>query len=96
MKTDDLIIRFTDKCVTYRAFVDDLAARIAYIMRSDAPDPETVSQRQAYKIFGRASVTRWRRQGLVTPVRRPGKCEYPTATLRMLQRVEAVRHDERT
>ena len=96
MKTDDIIIRFTDKCVTYNTFVDDLAARIAYIMRSDAPDPETVSQRQAYKIFGRANVTRWRRQGRGTPVRRPGKNEYRTATLRMLQRVEAITQDKRT
>ena len=99
MKTDDdgykAFIHFPGAYVTYRTFVDDLAARIAYIMRSDATDPEFVSQRQAYRLFGRSSVARWRREGRVTPVRRPGKLEYRTATLRMLQRTEAAMQDKR-
>ena len=44
-----------------------------------------VSQRQAYRMFGRANVERWLRQGKLHPHRRPGKVEYYTAELRAQQ-----------
>ena len=37
-------------------------------------------------MFGRRNVERWRRQGKVTYYKRPGKVEYRTADLRLLQR----------
>jgi hypothetical protein len=36
--------------------------------------------------FGRVNVERWRREGKITPYKRPGKLEYRTADLRLLQR----------
>lgn len=66
----------------------DLSARVVRMMKSDAADPEYVSQRTAYSIFGRKNVDRWRRNGLVHPAKRPGKMEYRMADLRLLQRTE--------
>lgn len=81
-------IQFPDRLVSYETFMTDLTARLARVIRSDAADPEYVSQRAAYSIFGRRNVDRWRRTGKVTPYRRPGKVEYRMADLRLLQRTE--------
>ncbi len=81
-------IAFADKLVTYEKFLNDVAARVASLIQRDANDPEYVSQRKAYSIFGRANVERWFRQGRVHPRRRPGKIEYPMAELRLLQRIK--------
>lgn len=69
-------LQFSDKSVPYGVFVKDEA------------DPEYISQRKAYEIFGRRNVERWRRQGKVSPCKRPGKLEYRTADLRLLQRTQ--------
>lgn len=58
-------INFPDRCVFYDTFLDDLSARIVRCLQRAGQDPETVSQRQAYAIFGRANVDRWRREGRV-------------------------------
>lgn len=81
-------IQFPDRCVSYDTFMDDLTARIVHRLRKTASDPETVSQRKAYAIFGRANVERWRREGRVQPCKRPGKVEYRTADLRLLQQTQ--------
>lgn len=47
-----------------------------------------VSQRKAYAMFGRGNVDRWRKQGKITPCKRPGKVEYRTIELRTLQRLQ--------
>ena len=51
-------------------------------------DPEVISQREAYRIFGRGNVDRWRRQGRISPCKRPGNVEYLTRELRLLQRTQ--------
>lgn len=81
-------IQFSDRVVSYETFLSDLTARLAEAVRSDANDPEYVSQRQAYEIFGRKNIDRWRRTGKVSPSKRPGKVEYRMADLRLLQRTE--------
>lgn len=81
-------IHFADRSVSYETFVTDLTARVARAVRNDAADPEWVSQRKAYAIFGRRNVDRWRRTGKVRPSKRPGKVEYRMADLRLLQRTE--------
>ncbi len=81
-------IQFSDRVVSYETFLSDLTARLAEAVRSDANDPEYVSQRKAYEIFGRKNVDRWRRTGKVRPSKRPGKVEYRMADLRLLQRTE--------
>ena len=84
----DVHIQFPDKVVSYDTFMDDLSSRIVRkIQRADA-DPETVSQRKAYSIFGRANVDRWRREGRIHPCKRPGKVEYNMADLRLLQQTQ--------
>ena len=61
-------------------------AEVVHLLKKDDADPDYVSQRKAFEMFGRRNVERWRRQGKVSPYKRPGKLEYRTADLRLLQR----------
>lgn len=76
-------IDFTNASIPYEVFIKDLASEIIKQMREAKDDKENISQRQAYEKFGRANVTRWKKDGLVTPVKRGGKIEYSTAQLRL-------------
>lgn len=79
---------FSDKVVSYDTFMNDLAARLASFLQNDRNDPEMISQRKAYSMFGRGNVDRWRKKGLIHPYKRPSKVEYSTKRLRVLQRTE--------
>lgn len=81
-------LQFLDRLIPYDTFLNDVAARIVRLLKSDSNDPEFISQRKAYEMFGRRNVERWRKQGKVEPCKRPGKLEYRTADLRSLQRVK--------
>lgn len=81
-------LQFSDKMVSYATFVNDVAARLADMIAESRADPEVISQREAYRIFGRGNVDRWRRQGRISPCKRPGKVEYLTRELRLLQRTQ--------
>lgn len=81
-----LSLPIEDRQIPYEIFLNDVAATVVKFIREDTGDPEFVSQRAAFKLFGRANVERWRREGLVEPAFRPGKVEYRTAELRLLQR----------
>lgn len=81
-------IQFSDRLVSYETFMSDLSARVVRMMKSDAADPEYISQRTAYSIFGRRNVDRWKRNEKIQPYKRPGKIEYRMADLRLLQRTE--------
>lgn len=81
-------LQFLDHLIPYDTFLNDVAARVVKMIKSDKDDPEFVSQRKAYEMFGRRNVERWRKQGKVQPCKRPGKLEYRTAELRALQRVK--------
>lgn len=81
-------LQFVDRLIPYDTFLNDVAARVVRLLKSDNDDPEFVSQRKAYQMFGRRNVERWRKQGKVEPHKRPGKLEYRTADLRLLQRVK--------
>ena len=80
-------LQFLDHLIPYDTFLNDVAARVVKMLKTDKDDPEYVSQRKAYEMFGRRNVERWRKQGKVEPCKRPGKLEYRTADLRLLQRV---------
>lgn len=82
------MLQFIDRAVPYKVFITDIAAHVARMLRDDSNDPEFVSQRKAYSMFGRANVERWKTQHKITPYKRPGKVEYFTADLRLLQRTE--------
>lgn len=79
-------LQFLDHLIPYDTFLNDVAARVVKMLKTDSTDPEYISQRKAYDMFGRANVERWRKQGKVEPCKRPGKLEYRTADLRFLQR----------
>ena len=83
---DMKILQVLDRLIPYDAFLNDLAARIVGMIKADSNDPEYVSQRKAYEMFGRRNVERWRRQGKIESYKRPGKVEYRTSDLRILQR----------
>ena len=78
--------QFMDHLISYDTFINDLSARIVRLLKSDNNDPEFISQRKAYELFGRRNVERWKHQGKVVSYKRPGKVEYRTADLRLLQR----------
>ncbi len=80
------LLQFPDKCVTYKTFIEDVAARVVLLMKSDRLDPERISQNKAFSMFGRGNVERWRKNGKLTVCKRPGKVEYLTAELRLCQR----------
>ncbi len=82
------MILVADKSVPYGVFIQDVAAQVVHMLKNDNNDPEYVSQRKAYEIFGRRNIERWRRLGKVSPGKRPGKLEYRTADLRRLQRTQ--------
>ncbi len=82
------ILQVLDRMVPYETFLDDLSARIVRLLERDRNDPEFVSQRTAFKLFGRGNVERWKKQGRIVAFRRPGKIEYRTSDLRLLQRTE--------
>jgi hypothetical protein len=79
-------LNFTDGLIPYESFLEDIAAHVVRMIKNDSKDPEYISQRKAFKTFGRVNVERWRREGKITPYKRPGKLEYRTADLRLLQR----------
>lgn len=81
------LLHFTDKAVSYETFISDLVARLTKALSETRNDPEFISQRKAYRMFGRGNVDRWRRQGKITPCKRTGVVEYRTSELRMLQSV---------
>lgn len=81
-----VLLQFLDCMISYETFLNDVSARIVKLLKSDKEDPEYVSQRKAFEMFGRRNVERWRKQGKVVPCKRPGKVEYNTAELRLLQR----------
>lgn len=83
-----LTLDFIDKSVTYATFIRDVASEVVRQLKEHRDDPETVSQRKAYAMFGRGNVDRWRRQGKVTPCKRPGKVEYFVSELREAQRTQ--------
>lgn len=72
----------------FKALSNDVAANVAYKIKQDANDPEFISQNKAFQMFGRGNVERWRKQGKVIAYKRPGKVEYRTADLRLLQRTQ--------
>lgn len=81
-------LQFLDRLIPYERFLKDIGATVVEMLKSDWNDPEFVSQRQAWKIFGRRNVERWKKQGKIKPCKRPGRVEYRMAELRHLQRTE--------
>lgn len=82
------MIQFADKVVSYDTFMNDLVSRIVSEVEKRKSEPEIISKRKAYEMFGRANVDRWMSEGKLTIRKRPGKVELLTAELRRCQAVE--------
>ena len=82
------MIQFADKIVSYDTFMNDLVSRIVSEVEKRKSEPEIISKRKAYEMFGRANVDRWMTEGKLTIRKRPGKVELLTAELRRCQAVE--------
>lgn len=78
-------LQFPDRLVSYDTFMADLSNRIAERIVAIKQEPEVISQRMAYRQYGRANVQRWVRQNKVHPCKRVGMMEYTTAELRKAQ-----------
>ena len=74
-----VMLQFSDRKVTYDSFITDVATKVVELM--NAKMPERISQRQAYKLYGRGNVERWLRHGKLHTFKRPGKIEYITSEL---------------
>lgn len=46
-------LQFADKSVPYGVFVKDVAAEVAVLLQQFKDDPDYVSQRKAFEMFGR-------------------------------------------
>lgn len=82
-----LQIAFSDRCVTYDTFINDLTTALVPKLLEAMENPsDIISQRRAFKIFGEGNIRRWLRQGRLKPFsKRPGKIEYKLSSLRILQ-----------
>ena len=81
--------QFLDTTVTYDQFITDLATKIALQMHQVEKGQLEISQAQAYKMFGRADVERWVKNGKIEPVRiSPGKKRYRLIDLQKLADVQ--------
>lgn len=80
-------LEFPDKMVTYDTFINDLASVLAPKLKEAMSDPsEVISQREAYRRFGKCNVMRWVKNMWIVPFsKRPGKVEYKVSDLRILQ-----------
>ena len=83
------ILEFTDKSITVDQFVDFLATKVALRIHQIEKGELEVSQSQAYKLFGRADVERWIRNGKLHPVRiSPGKKRFSLVDLQKLASIQ--------
>lgn len=82
------ILDFSDRSIPYDVFLRDVATTVVSMLRGQKDEPEFVSKRKAYELFGRGNVDRWLRNEEIKPHIRPGKVELRMADLRVLQNRE--------
>lgn len=80
---------FADKSVTYTDFIRDLASELAMKLHQIEKGQLEISQAQAFRMFGRADVERWIKNGKITPCRiSPGKKRFKLIELQKLANVQ--------
>lgn len=83
------VIQFIDQTVTFEQFVDALATKVALRIHQVENGQLDISQAQAFKLFGRADVERWVRNGKLQPSRiSPGKKRYKLVDLQKLASIQ--------
>ncbi|MBQ5938227.1 MAG: hypothetical protein IJL50_10370 [Bacteroidaceae bacterium] len=86
---DNSEIQFIDKTVTFEQFVDALATKVALRIHQVEKGQLEISQAQAFKLFGRADVERWVKNGKLVPSRiSPGKKRYRLVDLQKLASIQ--------
>lgn len=86
---DNTTLQFLDKTVTFDQFVDSLATKVALRMHQVEKGQLEISQAQAYKMFGRADVDRWVKNGKIEPIRiSPGKKRFRLIYLQKLANIQ--------
>ena len=86
---DKSVLQFTDQTVTFEQFVDFLATKVALRIHQIEKGKLEISQSQAYRLFGRADVERWIKNGKLHPLRvSPGKKRYSLVDLQKLARIQ--------
>lgn len=86
---DNSEIQFIDKTVTFEQFVDALATKVALRIHQVEKGQLEISQAQAFKLFGRADVERWVKNGKLEPSRiSPGKKRYKLVDLQKLASIQ--------
>ena len=80
-------IQFSDKCVSYDTFINDLATALVPKLRQVMEARrDVISQREAFRRYGQGNVLRWRRKEQLIPVaKRPGIIEYNVDDLEKLK-----------
>ena len=83
------VLQFIDKTVTFEQFVDALATKVALQIHQVEKGQLEISQAQAFKLFGRADVERWVKNGKLVPSRiSPGKKRYKLVDLQKLASIQ--------
>lgn len=72
----------------FDVFTGAVAAKLATFLKEDKSDKPYISQRKAFYNYGEGVVRRWVAMGLITPAKRKGIVEYPTAILKELSRIK--------
>ena len=86
---DNSVLQFADQSVTFEKFVDLLATKVALRMHQEEKGQMEISQAEAYRLFGRADVERWKKSGKLQPCRiSPGKKRYKLVDLQELASVQ--------
>ncbi|MBR0526851.1 MAG: hypothetical protein IJJ98_09180 [Prevotella sp.] len=86
---DNSVLQFGDQTVSFDQFVDKLATKVALRIHQIEKGQFEVSQTQAYKMFGKADVLRWIKNGKLEPVRiSPGKKRYRLVDLQQLASIQ--------
>ena len=86
---DNSVLQFVDQSVTFEQFVDLLATKVALRMHQVEKGQMEISQAQAYRLFGRADVERWKKSGKLQPCRiSPGNKRYRLVDLQELASVQ--------
>ena len=86
---ENSVLQFIDKTVTFEQFVDALATKVALRMHQVEKGQLEISQAQAFKLFGRADVERWVKNGKLVPSRiSPGKKRYKLVDLQKLASIQ--------
>lgn len=82
-----LQMQFSDKCVPYDTFINDLAtALVPKLRKAMEARRDVISQREAFRRYGQGNVLRWRRNEELIPVaKRPGIIEYNVDDLEKLK-----------